>query len=101
MTWIHTSKPMTSPQGCSDGVSPQVSSAELQFHWWRHRERGYLVEILGVHQKGQPLSRDYVKVNRSSQTSSRPRSWDAEHFLRVFEPVGQPFQEKTIWDHLE
>jgi hypothetical protein len=74
---------------------------EIRHHQWRHRERGYTVTVLGVYTHGFPLRQKSVKVDRSSETSSRSRSWEISLFLDIFEPLGDPVEEMTLWDHLD
>jgi hypothetical protein len=78
-----------------------MDPVEIRHHRWRHKERGYVVTVLGTYIFGAPISQQYVRVDRSSETSKRERSWGVEHFLQTFKPVGRPFKPKTIWDHLD
>ncbi len=68
----------------------------LRFKTWKHRERGYTVNILGIVNLG---TNRMVKVDRTQHTQ-KGRAWTVETFLEAFEPLGRAKRLKSRWDFL-
>lgn len=63
---------------------------------WKHRERGYVVEVLGVTNLGNNRT---VKVDRT-HSAKKHRTWNQDAFLKEFEPIGRPMRHRSRWSFL-
>lgn len=72
-----------------------MTEAAIQHKRWRHKARGYEVEVLDTRNAGCPT----VTVDRT-QYAVLKRTWTVEAFLQAFEPLGRPFRQRTLWDML-
>lgn len=73
---------------------------EIQHKRWRHRKKGYEVEVLAVHNHNAPPFHRTVVVDRTQYTK-KERTWNAVLFVKEFEPLGRPRRKpKTLWDQL-
>lgn len=71
----------------------------IEYKRWRHKERGYLVSVLQVHNhKGHHGYHTTVVVERKGE--ARHISWPARRFLQDFEPKGRRVQRRSRWDFI-
>jgi hypothetical protein len=68
---------------------------QIRHKCWRHKTRGYEVEVLDTRNAGCPT----VTVDRTQFAKVR-RTWHLEKFLLEFEPLGRPFRQRTLWELL-
>ena len=76
---------------------------ETNYPKWRHRQHGYIVEVLSIlHNRSDNGSGYYsqVIVRGSQRSSTRKVAWSAEIFRKNFEPHGRKKKPKTAMDHL-
>lgn len=68
---------------------------QIRHKRWRHKTRGYEVEVLDTRYAGCPT----VTVDRT-QFSRLERVWNLEKFLLEFDPLGRPYPRRSLWDLL-
>ena len=85
-----------------DRVPQQKDCLDVPYRRYRHRESGYVVEVLSVEaHSGQAVTFKTVRVKGTLLNPERETSWNLESFLQLFAPVGRKLRRKTAWDHLD
>jgi hypothetical protein len=72
-----------------------VDPPRIRHKRWRHKKRGYVVQVLDTRNEGCPT----VTVDRTALATIK-RTWTLEKFLLEFEPIGRPFVARSLWELL-
>jgi hypothetical protein len=78
---------------------PDEEPPKIEFRRWRHKERGYIVEVEQVtNYRGKHGYLTVVVLKRSGMVKST--SWHATTFLKAFTPISRRIRRKNRWELL-
>ncbi len=77
---------------------PSEAPVKIEYHRWKHKERGYTVRVENVQNFRGALG--FVTVVRVSRKGFRLVEWPSETFLNTFEPIGRKWRMKSRWDRI-